>query len=132
MFYIKTEIAEGVTLRSEITNKNTFCICPKCGKENHVDLEYLSMELGGEMELYGESAIWCEECIEKTDAARIESMSAPQDAEYFGHMADAMEALIEVWKIDGVSPKERYLRFQRAFQEILPELPPEAFPDEEC
>lgn len=127
MFYVKTDSGT----KAPITNKNTFCICPKCGKETHADLEALSMELGGEMEFYGESAVWCVECNEKNAVESAEPMSAPRDAEYFGRMANAMEALIEVWKIDGISPKERYLRFQRAFPETLPEFPPEAFPDEE-
>lgn len=53
-------------------------------------------------------------------------------AEYFDNVTAAIEALVKVWNADGVSPKERVLRLQRAFPEILPELPPDAFPSEEA
>lgn len=39
MFYIKAEIAEGVTIKAEITDENVFTICPECGVEHRVELD---------------------------------------------------------------------------------------------
>lgn len=66
MFYVKTNSGE----KAAITSGNTFCTCPKCGKETHVDLEALSMEFEGDVELYGKSAVWCEKCSEKAAEER--------------------------------------------------------------
>ena len=38
MFYVKTELAGGVTLRAELDSENIFTVCPTCGLEFPVDL----------------------------------------------------------------------------------------------
>ena len=47
MFYVKSEIGEGVTLRTEITSENTFTTCSDCGREVAIDLnEAIVDEIG--------------------------------------------------------------------------------------
>lgn len=63
MFYVKTEIAEGVTIRAEITDKDVFTICPDCGVEHQVDLADAVGE-DGRLDLFG-TVVCCASCTEK-------------------------------------------------------------------
>lgn len=72
MFYVKTKIAEGVTIRAEITGENVFTTCPGCGIEHQVDLAEMVDSRGG-LDLYG-TAVYCAEC----SAARNELNGAHQ------------------------------------------------------
>jgi hypothetical protein len=65
MFYVKSELTNGKIVKTEITDQNTYCTCPICGRETHVDLEEFAEICGEGVELYGRSAIWCDECSEK-------------------------------------------------------------------
>ena len=62
MFYVKAEIAEGVTIQAEVTHENVYNRCPKCGAETPVDLADIATD--GELDLYG-TAVYCKECSEK-------------------------------------------------------------------
>ena len=134
MYYVKFEVAEGVTIRSEITDENVYCTCPKCGAEVRVDLADVVTEDG--LDLYG-TAIFCESCSKAVRAEQAESAacaearSSVRSADYFDNVTTAMEALQNVWAADGIGPKERMVRLQRALREFIPELPPQAFPKEE-
>ena len=59
MFYIKTRLNEGTTLKSEITDENVFTICPECGKEHAVDLSEIFK--GGDADFYSTQS-YCPEC----------------------------------------------------------------------
>lgn len=59
MFYIKAEIAEGITIKAEINDENIFTICPECGAEHRADLQDAVVD--GVLDLYG-TAIYCAEC----------------------------------------------------------------------
>ena len=62
MFWVKSKIAEGVTVRTVITDENVFTVCPQCGLEHKVDLcDVLS---GGDTDLYG-TQVYCRECSTK-------------------------------------------------------------------
>lgn len=61
MFYIKTELAEGVTLRSVIED-NVFTTCPGCGAEHCVELDDILKS--GEADIYS-TCVYCEECSKK-------------------------------------------------------------------
>lgn len=63
MFYVKSEIAEGVTVRAEITDENVFTICPDCGIEHQVDLADVVDE-DGKLDLFS-TAICCTACTKK-------------------------------------------------------------------
>lgn len=45
MFYVKEETG-NTTLRVNITDENIFTVCPRCGKEHHLDFEdfYYALE----------------------------------------------------------------------------------------
>lgn len=61
MFYIKSEVAEGVTIRTEITD-NVFTVCPECGSEHCVELDdILKCE---HTNLYSTS-VYCDECSKR-------------------------------------------------------------------
>lgn len=59
MYYVKAEIAEGVTIRAEITDENVFNLCPRCGAEVAVDLAEIVTDSG--LDLFG-TAIYCDKC----------------------------------------------------------------------
>ncbi len=62
MFYIKTELPDGKTVKTDVTDENAFTRCPECGKEISVDLAELFSD--GESDLYS-SAVICEDCTAK-------------------------------------------------------------------
>ena len=62
MFYVKTKIGEGCTLRTEITDENTYTICVNCGDEIQVDLNEAIID--GCLDLFG-MGMRCEECSYK-------------------------------------------------------------------
>lgn len=132
MYYVKAEIAEGVTIRAEITDENVFNQCPKCGAEVAVDLAEVVTENG--LDLYG-TAMYCDECggaaRNAADEHHCKAGTAQRGTEYFDDLTAAMKAVVRVWDADGVTPKEKLIRLQVAFPEFVPKLPPEAFPDEE-
>lgn len=67
MFYIKTEVAEGVTIRAEITD-NVFTVCPDCGSEHRVELDdILKSE---HADLYSTN-VYCEECGKRRALERM-------------------------------------------------------------
>ncbi|MEL4861605.1 hypothetical protein AAEU42_10200 [Pseudoflavonifractor phocaeensis] len=70
MFYIKTELSEGVTLRSEITDENVFTMCPGCGCEHQVNLADV-VDADDGLDLYG-TVVLCAECSAKRLAEREE------------------------------------------------------------
>ena len=41
MFYIKTKLPDGKTVKTDVTDENVFTRCPECGKEIGVDLAEL-------------------------------------------------------------------------------------------
>ena len=51
MFYIKTELPDGKTVKTEVTDENVFTRCPGCGDEVSVDLAELFSD--SESDLYG-------------------------------------------------------------------------------
>lgn len=62
MFYIKTKLPGGKTVKTEVTDENVFTRCLECGKETGVDLAELFSD--GEGDLYS-SGIICEDCAKK-------------------------------------------------------------------
>lgn len=58
MFYIKTRLGAGATIRTEITSENVFCVCPECGVEHAVDLVDI-LSTGGDL---FSTAVYCPEC----------------------------------------------------------------------
>lgn len=64
MFYVKTKLANGVILRSEITNENVYTTCPLCGREHSIDLEDVLTDGG----LYG-TQVYCTKCSHKRKTA---------------------------------------------------------------
>lgn len=59
MFYVKSEISEGITLRSEINSENVYTHCIDCGHEIQIDLD--EMIVDGHLDLYG-LGCRCEAC----------------------------------------------------------------------
>lgn len=62
MFYVKNELAGGITLHTEINSENTFTVCPECGIEFPVDL--VDILSGGDADL-SSTNIYCSECSKR-------------------------------------------------------------------
>lgn len=58
MFYVKINDGEKV-IKEELTDENIFTICPRCGREIHIDLAETFPN--GEIDLFGTS-VMCSEC----------------------------------------------------------------------
>ena len=59
MFYVKTNLTDGMSVKTEITDENVFCRCPDCGSEVQVDIAEVFSD--GEGDLYS-TAVLCQEC----------------------------------------------------------------------
>lgn len=58
MFYVKSELGEGVTIKTEICD-NVFTICPECGVEHRAELDDI---LKCEHADLCSTAVCCAEC----------------------------------------------------------------------
>ena len=59
MFWIKTDIGNGISIKAEINDDNIFTTCPECGEEHQVDLQ--DAVIDGKLDLYG-IRVYCEAC----------------------------------------------------------------------
>ena len=62
MFYIKIRLGEDTTLRTEITDENTYTTCIDCGDEIQIDLDEVIVD--GHLDLFG-LGIRCDACSRK-------------------------------------------------------------------
>ena len=62
MFYLKTKLANGKVVKTDITDENVFTRCPNCGRELPVDLVEVFSD--GEGDLFSTSII-CSACTKK-------------------------------------------------------------------
>lgn len=62
MFYLKTKLANGKVIKTDITDENVFTRCPDCGRELPVDL--VEVFADGEGDLFSTSII-CSACTKK-------------------------------------------------------------------
>lgn len=62
MFYVKEKISNAVELSTELTEKNVYSRCPKCGKEVQVNLEDVFSE--GDVDL-SRTSVLCEDCTDE-------------------------------------------------------------------
>ena len=77
MFYLKHK-GKKIPVEAD----NVYTICPECGREHTVDLQEI-LE-GGDADLYG-TAVYCEECSARRDAARSgQDKQAQEIARRFG------------------------------------------------
>ncbi|WP_298592721.1 hypothetical protein [uncultured Mitsuokella sp.] len=62
MFYVKETLNDALEIKTEITDENVFCRCPRCGTEVKVDLnEFFGDE---EFDLFA-TALYCDDCGRK-------------------------------------------------------------------
>ena len=57
MFYIKSKLANGKMVKTDITDENVFTCCPECGREFAVDISEIFSD--GEGDLYSTNIICC-------------------------------------------------------------------------
>lgn len=62
MFYLKTKLANGKVVKTDITDENVFTRCPDCGRELPIDLVEVFSD--GEGDLFSTSII-CSACTKK-------------------------------------------------------------------
>ncbi|GHU53456.1 hypothetical protein FACS1894132_05660 [Clostridia bacterium] len=68
MFYTKTKLPTGRTVKTEITDENVFTKCPECGCELPVDLAEILSD--GESDLFSTSII-CSRCTAKRTQSHL-------------------------------------------------------------
>lgn len=62
MFYVKEKINDALSIKTELSDENVFCRCPRCGAEVQVDLnEFFGDE---NFDLFG-SELYCDACSQK-------------------------------------------------------------------
>ena len=126
MFYIKTKLPDGKTVKTDVTDENVFTHCPECGKEISIDLAELFSDGNGD--LYS-SAVICEGCMAK----RIKKYKHLKDINI---TADALALLSEVlieagygeeihvilagFELDDLKylPEEQYFEFATALSDL--------------
>jgi hypothetical protein len=74
MFYVKTELAGGMTVTTEITDANVFTQCPDCGAEIQIDLVELFGD--GEGDLFG-TGVYCSKCSVKREQSQKSNGGLP-------------------------------------------------------
>jgi hypothetical protein len=57
MFYIKSKLRNGETVKTDITDENVFTCCPECGRELLVDISEILSD--GEGDLFSTNIICC-------------------------------------------------------------------------
>lgn len=62
MFYVKTQLSAETTLTTEITKKNVFTRCPRCGSEIAVDIIEIFSNCGGDLV---DMPLLCVDCSRK-------------------------------------------------------------------
>lgn len=62
MFYLKTKLATGKVIKTDITDENVFTRCPDCGRELPIDLVEVFSD--GEGDLFSTSIV-CSTCTRK-------------------------------------------------------------------
>ena len=67
MFYLKTKLANGKVVKTDITDENVFTCCPECGRELPIDL--VEVFADGEGDLFTTSII-CSACTKKRTGKR--------------------------------------------------------------
>lgn len=67
MFYLKTNLSTGKTIKTDITDENVFTRCAECGREQPIDIAEVFTLGGGD--LFSTSII-CAACAANRHAAR--------------------------------------------------------------
>lgn len=67
MFYIKSKLRNGETIKTDITDENVFTCCPECGREILVDISEIFFN--GEGDLFSTNIICCA-CTKKRHGKR--------------------------------------------------------------
>ena len=67
MFYLKTKLANGKVVKTDITDENVFTCCLECGRELPIDLVEVFSD--GEGDLFSTSII-CSTCAKKRSEKR--------------------------------------------------------------
>lgn len=125
MFYVKTQPAYGVTVKTEITDENVFTDCPSCGAEVAIDLTEMFGD--GECDLFG-TAVYCTGCSERR-ARKKPGFDAPPTFDGLSWLTGILRNAGYAELIDGLFveygigslrslPEERY----RAFGDDLADM----------
>lgn len=61
MFYVKEHINSNVEVKIDIDSTNVYCICPRCGQEQQVDLN----DFFGDEDFNLDVHLFCDECQSK-------------------------------------------------------------------
>lgn len=122
MFYIKTNLASGKTIRTDITDENVFTRCPECGRELSVDLEELFSD--SECDLFSTAVVCCA-CTKKRRKIEItaDGLALLSDVLCNAGYGEQIFGLFERFDIEAVHElvPEQYEPFADALYELATE-----------
>jgi hypothetical protein len=129
MFYLKTKLANGKVVKTDITDENLFTRCPDCGRELPVDLVEVFSD--GEGDLFSTSII-CSTCTKKraeklrlNDSIKItvDGIALLSDMLCQAGYSEQMYGLFDEYEIEAVQElaPEQYKPFADALKALATE-----------
>ena len=129
MFYLKTKLANGKVIKTDITDENVFTRCPDCGRELPIDLVEVFSD--GEGDLFSTSII-CSTCTKIRTEKRSYTVSVKITIDGIALLSDTLcqagygeqvYDLFDEYKIEAIQElvPEQYEPFANALKALATE-----------
>lgn len=129
MFYLKTKLANGKVIKTDITDENVFTRCPDCGRELPIDLVEVFSD--GEGDLFSTSII-CSTCTRIRTEKRSHSVGIKITIDGIALLLDTLcqagygkqlNALFDEYEIEAIQElvPEHYESFANALKALAME-----------
>ena len=126
MFYLKTKLANGKVVKTDITDENVFTCCPECGRELPIDL--VEVFADGEGDLFTTSII-CSACTKNRSKKRthldgikitVDGLALLSDTLCRSGYGEEVRSIFDEFEIDSVSNLElgEYEPFAEALKNL--------------
>ena len=129
MFYLKTKLANGKVVKTDITDENVFTCCLECGRELPIDLVEVFSD--GEGDLFSTSII-CSACTKKRSEKRrhnsdikitVDGLTLLSDTLSRAGYGEQVHALFDEYEIEAVQElvPDQYEPFAAALKALATE-----------
>ena len=129
MFYLKTKLANGKVVKTDITDENVFTCCLECGRELSIDLVEVFSD--GEGDLFSTSII-CSACTKKRSEKRrhnsdikitVDGLTLLSDTLSRAGYGEQVHALFDEYEIEAVQElvPDQYEPFAAALKALATE-----------
>ena len=129
MFYLKTKLANGKVIKTDITDENVFTRCPDCGRELPIDLVEVFSD--GEGDLFSTNIV-CSTCTRKrieqsghTDGIKItiDGIALLSDTLCQAGYGEQVYDLFDEYEIEAIGElvPEQYVSFANSLKELAME-----------